>query len=322
MASDKVKLDKTDLKLLSELDRNSRAPITKIAKKLRINQATLNFRLNRLMQEKIILGFYPSLDWSKLGYIIFRVYLKLQNTSPVKEKEILDNLTKAKICTIVAELEANYNIMFMLTIKHNNEFYNFWSKFKEKYRRVISEENISVMTKVEHFKRNYLLNTNYHEIETVGDSEEIKIDDEDRKIISLLAKNCRTSSLEISKLTDIPPRTVIYKIKQLEKKGIIQGYRVNINLEKINYGYYKLNFILSDNKRLPELNSFCKHHPNIIYIDYSISKWDFEIDLEIENNKLKDFIQKLKEKFPIFKDIEIISFSKYHKIETIPPFPM
>ena len=318
MIENKARLDKTDLKLLSELDRNSRAPITRIAKKLRINQATLNFRLNRLIKENIILSFYPSIDWSKLGYMIFRVYLKFQNTSPIKEKEILDDLTKTKICTIVAELEAFYDILFMLTVKHNKEFYSFWNKFKEKYKQFISEENISVMTKVEHFKRNYLLNTNYREIEIVGNSEEIKTDEEDKKILSLLAKNCRISSLEISKSADIPARTVIYKIRQLEKKGIIQGYRVNINLEKINYNYYKINFILSDNKRLQELNSFCRHHPNIIYIDYSISKWDFEIDLEIENNKLKDFIRKLKEKFPIFKDIEIISFTKYHKIETIP----
>src|SRR3989344_1004912 len=267
--------DKTDLRLIAELDENSRQPISRIARRLRINQNTLQFRLKRLIEEKVILGFYPSIDVSKLGYIAFRVYFNFINTDPLEEEKILNELIKENICTIVAELEANYDAMFMATVKNIQEFYHFWNQFK--------------------------------------------IDEGDKKILSFLVKNSRMSALEISAKTQIPPRTVIHKIKQLEKKRIILGYRVNINLNKISYQYFKLNIKLSNTNQIKELEAYCKQNRNVIFIDYTISDWDFELDLEVENKqKLVEFVKSLKTKFPIFKKIEIITFSKYHKIETIP----
>lgn len=312
-------LDKVDMKLLSELDENSRKPLSQIAKKLRVNQNTLQFRLKKLTENEIILGFYPSIDLSKLGFMAVRVYFSFVNTSPEEEKTILLELTKSKICTVVAELEANYDVMFMAGVKNISEFYSFWNNFKEKHRKFIEREEISFVVKVEHFKRSYLLNAPRKDSEKVGGAVEIKLDNEDKKILSILAKDCRVSSLDISEKTKIPPRTVIFKIKQLEKKGVILGYRINLNLSKLNYEYFKLNIRLSDTKRVKELDNFCRQNLNVIFIDYTVSKWDFEMDLEMKGKEeLIEFIKSLKRKFPVFKEIEIISFSKYHKIETIP----
>ncbi|MBS3090858.1 Lrp/AsnC family transcriptional regulator [Candidatus Pacearchaeota archaeon] len=311
--------DKTDLRLIAELDENSRQPISRIARRLRINQNTLQFRLKRLIEEKVILGFYPSIDVSKLGYIAFRVYFNFINTDPLEEEKILNELIKENICTIVAELEANYDAMFMATVKNIQEFYHFWNQFKSKYRKFIENEQISIISRVDHFKRNYLSDIPRKGAESVGQSNQIKIDEGDKKILSFLVKNSRMSALEISAKTQIPPRTVIHKIKQLEKKRIILGYRVNINLNKISYQYFKLNIKLSNTNQIKELEAYCKQNRNVIFIDYTISDWDFELDLEVENKqKLVEFVKSLKTKFPIFKKIEIITFSKYHKIETIP----
>lgn len=312
-------MDKMDIRLLDELDKNSRQPISQIAKKLKVNQNTLQFRLKRLIDEQIILGFYPSVDASKLGFIAFRVYFNFINTNPEDEEKILHELIKENICTVVAELEANYNVMFMAVVKNNQEFYNFWHQLKNKYRKFIEDEQISFISKVDHFKRNYLLNTSRVGVESVGQSQQVKLDEGDKFILSLLTTNCRMSALEISDKISIPPRTVIYKIKQLEKKKIILGYRVNLNLNKIGYEYFKLNIKLSDTGKIKDLDSYCKQNHNVVFIDYTVSEWDYELDLEIENKqKLVDFIKNLKVKFSVFKKIEIITFSKYHKIETIP----
>jgi len=47
-----------------------------------------------LIEEKVILGFYPSIDVSKLGYIAFRVYFNFINTDPLEEEKILNELIK------------------------------------------------------------------------------------------------------------------------------------------------------------------------------------------------------------------------------------
>lgn len=313
-----VKLDKINLGLLSELDKNSRLPITKMAKKLRISQATTNFRLKRLIDEEIILGFYPSIDLSKLGLFAFRVYIQLKNTTPELEKAIIQSLVKENSCTIVARLESVYDIMFAFTTSSNSEFYKFWYDFKKRYRKYINKEHISIFHKVEHFKRRYLSNSADDNPEIVGISEPLKLDKEDKKILLILAKDCRTSAVDIATETNIPARTVVYKIRQLEKKKIIVGYRINLNLNKLGYEYYKLNCKLESYDKLESLLTFIRSNKNLVFIDHTISDFDLEIEIEIENkSKLKEFIGRLKEKFPIFKEIEILSFSRYYKIETI-----
>jgi len=315
----KQKINKLDMKILAELDKDSSQPINKIAKKLRINQATINLRLKKLIKNKIILGFYPSIDLSKLGFFAVRVYMDFKNTKPEKEKIIINELKSNKSCTIIAELEGNYDLMIAVTVKRIEEFYEFWKNFKEKHGKNISKEEVNIFIKVEHFGRRYLTKTTSQKLISVGMSKPEKIDEKSKKILSILAKDCRTSAVDVEIKTKIPARTVLHKIRQLENKKIILGYHTNLNLNAIGYEYYKINLKLNDYSKAKEINQLIRNNLNVIFIDYTISKWDIEIDLEVQNKKeLKKFVDEIKEKYPNITEIEIISFSKYHKIETIP----
>ena len=124
--------------------------------------------------------------------------------------------------------------------------------------------------------------------------------------------------VNISEELHIPVRTIAFRIKELEKKQIIQGYRVNINLEKIGYEYYKLNIILDDYSKNQELEKFCKGNEKIIYIDETLGELDFEIDVEVKNKKeLFDLVKVIKENFPV-RDLEILTHNKYLKLESVP----
>ena len=96
------------------------------------------------------------------------------------------------------------------------------------------------------------------------------------------------------------------------------GKLLELNLEKIGYEYYKLNFILDDFSKNQELENFCKGNEKIIFIDETLDELDFEIDVEVKNKKeLVDLIEKIKEKFSV-RDLEILTFEKYLKLESIP----
>ena len=117
----------------------------------------------------------------------------------------------------------------------------------------------------------------------------------------------------------MPPKTIAFRIKQMEKKRIIQGYRVNLNLEKLGYSYYKVNFKFNNNQKINEIIRYVKNNPNVVFIDFSISDYDFEIDVEIENKeKLINLIKDIKNNFKSVMDYEIMMFKKYHKLESVP----
>ena len=54
------------------------------------------------------------------------------------------------------------------------------------------------------------------------------------KILKLLQKNCRISYEEISTLTDLSAEEVAARIADMEKQGVIRGYKCVIDWEKVD----------------------------------------------------------------------------------------
>jgi len=314
-----IKLDLKDRKILLELDKNSRQSNSEIAKKVRLNKNTVNYKINKLVENKVILGYYSTIDSAKLGYFSFRVYLKFFNSTPEQEKEITDWLKSHKQVGVVSRIETIYDLGFMAWVKNVYEFDDLWLEFKKKFRKYFWNERVDVFTKVSHFKRKYLLEGHKtEEPEFIGNSSLVKYDELDMKILRILAENARMPLIEISSKLRTSPRTIAFRIKQLEKNKIIQGYRVNINLQSIGYEYYKLNMTLNNFEEYNKLLEFAQSHPNIIYIDRTISDLDFEIDVEIKGKtELLKLIDEIKSKFNI-RSTEICSFKEYLKLETLP----
>jgi DNA-binding Lrp family transcriptional regulator len=318
---EEVKLDLKDKKILFELDKNSRQSNSEIAKKVGLNKNTVNYKINRMTQEGVIKGYYSVIDSSKLGYFSIRIYLKFFNTNQEDEKKMIEWLNSQKIVGVLAKIETIYDLVMMCWVKSIYEFEDFLQEFKKKFRKHFWQEKVHIFSKVLHFKRKYLLSQKKEydeEPETIGGKETSDFDELDLKILRLLAKNARMPLIDISSKLKTPERTIAFRIKQLEKKKIIQGYRINLELQKIGFEYYKLNFILNDFSKYEELESFCKIHENVIYIDKTLEELDFEIDVEIKNKQeLLKLISEIKEKFSV-RNVDILEFKEYVKLESIP----
>jgi len=65
-----------------------------------------------------------------------------------------------------------------------------------------------------------------------------KIDEIDRKILSLIQENSRMTMVEIARaLGKISKVAVSYRLKKLEDRGIIERYFAKLNPEKLDRGY-------------------------------------------------------------------------------------
>ena len=314
-----IKIDLKDRKLLYELDRNARQSNSEIGKKIRLNKNTINYKIKKLEENKVILGYYTVIDNSKLGYFSFRSYLKFFNTTIEKEEEIINWLKNDQRVGVLARIETVYDFVLMIWVKDVYEFDKFWFEFKKRFRKYIWDEKVDVFPSVYTFKRKYLFEDKTIEpYEFIGENIKAEYDELDMKILRLLSKNARMPIIEMSKKLKTPERTVAFRIKKLEQKKVIQGYRVNINISKIGYEYFKVNIILNDFEDYEKLFGFAYAHPNIIYYDKTLSDYDFEIDVEIENSKkLLELLAEIKSNFQI-RTIEILSFKEYYKLELVP----
>ena len=222
-----------------------------------------------------------------------------------------------------AEIEGPFDIAFGVWVKSIYEFEDFYLDFKGKYKQTIGKEQISIFTIAYHFHRKYILGKKKKEtegkVETFGRAELIKYDEVDIKILKLISSSARIPIVEISNKLNIPARTIAFRIKQLEKKGIIQGYRSLFNLALLGYEYYKVDLILRNISRIKELISFAHFHPNIVYIDQTIAGSDFEFDLEVKNkNQFLEIINDLRTKFPEIREWNYFNLRKYNKLIYFP----
>jgi len=64
-----------------------------------------------------------------------------------------------------------------------------------------------------------------------------QLDNLDFEILKELQIDCRTPLQEIAEKVGAPTSTVHYRVKRLERDGVIDGYYANINPEKLDLDY-------------------------------------------------------------------------------------
>jgi DNA-binding Lrp family transcriptional regulator len=322
------KLDLKDKKLLYELDLNSRQSLGAIGKKIGLSKNSVKYRIDNLKKVGIIKQFHTVVDISKLGYIGFRLYLNLRNTTSEKEKEIIEFLSKKDIVTWLVSIDGKYDLGALILTKTIKEMDELWNELNQKYNNFLEEKLLTIMTKVRYFSRAFLkeLKSNDYEIafvsEPQGEIEKQDIDEIDWKILNLLAPNARLSIINIADKLDLNEKTVISRIKKLEAKKIIIGYKTVFDLEKLGYLYYKLHFKIHNSSKelIRELKSYIKIHPNIIYDDEVLGGDNIEIELQVKDtNELRKIIDEIKERFgKIIGDYFTLLFFKEHKYLFLP----
>ena len=280
-----IKLDSYDKKILFELDKNARISTTDLAKQLRKSKQFVDYRIKKLEQEKVILGYTTVIDYSKLGYISIRVYFKLHNIAPEQQKAMEDDLIKDKEVWWLVTLEGPWDIAYAMAVKNVLDFYDYWDKTMQKYRKFISKRLIVVYTHIKQYPKSYIINKNNTEPGTlVGASKEIIIiDNLDKQLLKLISDKAKLPLLEIANKLKTSPQVIRNHLNKLKKSGIIQGYRALIDVSFLGYRYYKAYISLLNTNRIKELDAFCGYHPNMLNINRTIGGKDFEIEMQVKS---------------------------------------
>ena len=64
----------------------------------------------------------------------------------------------------------------------------------------------------------------------------IKLDNIDLKILSILQRNCNLTTKELALLVNLSTTPMFERIKRLEKEGVIRRYVAILDMEKLNFG--------------------------------------------------------------------------------------
>lgn len=319
----KEKLNLKDRRILYELDVNSRQSYSQIGRKIKLPKTVVHYRINSLEKRGILKNTYALINFTKLGFTQYKLYLKFHSLSMQREKEIINYLINKKGVVWVTSCRGKWDLAITIIAKDIVEFDKILKEIIDNFGKFIMDKDILLVSFSPLYSRNYLLQEKRkQEFLYMKKIENKKIEELDEKILKILANNSRIPVLDIMDKLNLTRDVVSYRIKKMEKEGIILGYRALINLEKIDYHLYKIIFRLQNfsEKEEIELVSFCQSNKNIVQYMKLVGNWDVEIEAEIENEeKLYSIIDEIRNKFSnLIRDYEVLHITKEHKLNFYP----
>lgn len=115
------------------------------------------------------------------------------------------------------------------------------------------------------------------------------MDEIDRHIVSLMQENARISVTELGKQIGLSTPAANERLKRLEEREVITGYRAVVNPEKL--GKHVTAFILYDTTRCEAFREFCRQQPSVMECHRLAGQYSYLVKVVTENVRtLETFI--------------------------------
>lgn len=309
-------MDKIDQKLLIEMDKNPKVPFSTLGRKLRLSQQTVDYRMKRLMKNKSITKLGTVVNLKSLGLEHYRIFFTFSQNK-YENKEIFEYLMETKGVYWASKIGGRYDLLVTLFVKDYEEYDQFIDNFNKNFPGLIRDFKGCFVLEHNFYKHKYL-SKDYSKI-SYGYNDQIqKIDSLDLHILTKLKDNCRLSSLEMIR-GNVSYKTILNRIKILEKKKIILGYRMFVKTEDVKP--YIILFSYKDYSKEQE-RKLLDHLGRKSHTTQTIRMfglWNLFIHIrEKGNENIQNLIIDLRDKFGIIDDYEIIPIFEDIQINLFP----
>ncbi len=158
-----------------------------------------------------------------------------------------------------------------------------------------------------------------HGVKQGAEAKIVRLDDEDKSILRIISQDARMNIVDIAKNGRLATHVVNYRLKNLIRSKIIEGFKPRLDIAKLGYQWYLLLIQLENlsRERKKEFLNFCKMHKKVYYVTSTIGAYNTMIDIHVKDiEEFKEVLLDIKEKFSdIVKLYESVTVFEEHKTE-------
>lgn len=293
-----LKLDLKNRKIISELMKNARAPLSQISRIVRLSKSNVARRIKKLEKVKLITGYHGFVDVTKFDINSTILFLKTKHTQ--QEKEFLINKTLRivevySIVTITGEYDILVGFYYFNKPHKENTIEQLLKSFDVKdFSLMDIKTTFPLLDYTQDLEKNKL-------IKAINDNERdivISLDKIDIEILKDLSNNCRKNIIDIAYRIKIPRETISYRIKRLIKEKVIAKFQPTINLFLLGFESYMLKLKINEQSKKEKIKIYLSNTYRCNTILLSEDEWCIICFIHFKSNQeFKQFEERLLNEF-------------------------
>jgi Lrp/AsnC family transcriptional regulator, leucine-responsive regulatory protein len=300
-------LNQSEKKVLTLLEENCRLSANQIAKKIRLSPEGVLKIIKRLEEARVITRFNTKINYSRIGYKLYPVHIKLLKLNRSIMNEIKQIISKHKTCAWYTFCEGEYDLLLsfkILTEKDKKDMEQLLLEISDN----VQEKDVSIVLHSFEISKSFLNKKHTNKLFPTfnHELEKVYLSEEDIKLLNILKLNSRETVLNLSKNNNLSARVVSLKIKKLEKLDIISGFKTKINTATLSFQpcIALINFGRYNNQELQKFITYCQQKRGINYLVKQIGKYDIELTIDVYNiNDFYKLMDDIREQFSFIKKI-------------------
>lgn len=286
---DAVALDLRDRKILTLLSEDARMPLTKVAKQVRLSRDAVAYRIRRMQQSGVLLRSYAEIDYERLGFYSFHIFLLVDELAQDKEAVLVEYLRKhPNVCSVI-EYSDRWDFEVVLIARSLREFDRIVLEISGQFPEVILEKD-----KLE-IIRQYIgtplpplvprQNKRYSFQEEMPAP--AALDDADLRILRLLSEDCTCSAHKMGEAVGLSADAVAYRIRRMIEEGVIRRCTVLTSFSLLGYYWYTYSVEMKTFNHEDErkLEAFIDENPSIVHAVKTLGGWDLLFYMVAQNPK-------------------------------------
>ncbi len=309
----KLNLDEIDRKILFELDRNSRTPISLLSKKLKLGRDRLSYRMRSLKEKGLLKRCTVTVDPYRFGLCVYKTYLQLESDK-ARRADLLHVFQSRPDIYWFGETDGSWDMMFGVYARSPYEFNLVQDSILDEFKDVVRGFCVYTLIEAWFFRKNYLLEMGSSFFKIGGKPEYLELDERDSEILSLLADDARMSVSEIGERISASSTLVNSRIERMEKLGIIVGYRIELDLAQLGMSSFKARLFVTEHDKdsIERLIDYARLNPYLMYMIRQIGDCKVELELEVRDfEHYTMMIDDLREKFPrLIRHVETVAIKR------------
>lgn len=294
-------LSSNERKVVFSAQFHARSSIADLSRRTGLRSHTVRYALDQL-RERRVLKPYSFIDSENLGYAAYNLFCALSSHRADVRERFERTLSEHQNVSGAYRIGGDFHYRIVILARTTCELLEIMDAILGTFGEIVFERSFVIRCGAWLFSRKYLSPKGKAEkpLYVEPKSGVKSIDTTDFQILRSLGEEGEWQIAPLAAKLKLPVSTLEYRVRRLEKEGIVKGWVYSIDASSFGMLDYRLLVTMKqiDEATRQSFFTFCARHPNFYTLVRCIGSWDYEIGVEVESQeRVIDIVQNIYEAF-------------------------